>query len=110
MAVKKKCETFFQHSVSNFGKGKSGGSVADEALIAVFVDYENLALGVRDIKLESLQLDLILKRLLEKGRIVYKRAYCDWSQYRNEVRDLHGLGIENVQFLEHVIADALTGF
>ncbi|MEE8167130.1 MAG: NYN domain-containing protein, partial [Myxococcota bacterium] len=41
-----------------------------------------------------LNIDLILKRLLEKGRIVYKRAYCDWSQYRNDVRDFHALGIE----------------
>jgi len=67
--------------------------VAEEALIAVFVDYENLALGVRDAKIGSFQISLILKRLLEKGRVVYKRAYCDWSQYRTEVRELHAHGI-----------------
>jgi uncharacterized protein (TIGR00288 family) len=70
--------------------------MADEDLIAVFVDYENLALGVRDAKGGRFQIDLVLKRLLEKGRIVFKRAYCDWSQYRNESRDLHSLGIEMV--------------
>ena len=42
----------------------------------------------------TLDIDLILKRLLEKGRIVYKRAYCDWSQYRGDVREFHARGIE----------------
>ncbi len=68
--------------------------MAEEPLIAVFVDYENLAIGARDSKWRHLNIDLILKRLLEKGRIVFKRAYCDWSQYRNDVRDFHALGIE----------------
>jgi uncharacterized protein (TIGR00288 family) len=68
--------------------------MSDEPLIAVFVDYENLALGARDSKWRQLNIDLILRRLLEKGRIVYKRAYCDWSQYRNDVRDFHARGIE----------------
>jgi len=68
--------------------------MSEEPLIAVFVDYENLALGARDSKWRHLNIDLILRRLLEKGRIVYKRAYCDWSQYRNDVRDFHARGIE----------------
>ncbi len=68
--------------------------MSEEPLIAVFVDYENLALGARDSKWRHLNIDLILNRLLEKGRIVYKRAYCDWSQYRNDVRDFHARGIE----------------
>src|SRR6056297_1575049 len=68
--------------------------MSEEPLIAVFVDYENLALGARDSKWRHLNIDLILKRLLEKGRIVYRRAYCDWSQYRNDVRDFHARGIE----------------
>ena len=68
--------------------------MSEEPLIAVFVDYENLALGARDSKWRTLDIDLILKRLLEKGRIVYKRAYCDWSQYRSDVREFHARGIE----------------
>ena len=40
------------------------------------------------------QIQLILKRLLEKGRLVYKRAYCDWSHYRDAVREFHGHGVE----------------
>jgi uncharacterized protein (TIGR00288 family) len=70
--------------------------MSEEPLIAVFVDYENLAIGARDSKWRHLNIDLILKRLLEKGRIVYKRAYCDWSQYRNDVREFHSRGIELV--------------
>ena len=68
--------------------------MSEEPLIAVFVDYENLAIGAGDSKWRHLNIDLILKRMLEKGRIVYKRAYCDWSQYRSDVRDFHSRGIE----------------
>ena len=67
--------------------------MADEALIAVFIDYENLAIGVRDMK-TKFRIDLIMKRLLEKGRVVYKRAYCDWSNYRSAENELHTHGIE----------------
>jgi len=70
--------------------------MSEEPLIAVFVDFENLALGVRDMKGGDFRVDLILKRLLEKGRIVYKRAYCDWSHYRDAVREFHSQGIELV--------------
>jgi uncharacterized LabA/DUF88 family protein len=70
--------------------------MSDEPLIAVFVDFENLALGVRDMKSGDFDVGLILKRMLEKGRIVYKRAYCDWSGYRPQVREFHQKGIELV--------------
>jgi uncharacterized protein (TIGR00288 family) len=65
-----------------------------EPLIAVFVDFENLAIGVRDMKSGDFQIRLVLKRLLEKGRIVYKRAYCDWRSYADAVREFHAQGIE----------------
>lgn len=71
-----------------------GKIVTDEPLIAVFVDFENLALGVRELKGERFEIELVLKRLLEKGRVVYKRAYCDWSNYRQAVREFHSQGIE----------------
>lgn len=67
---------------------------SEEPLIAVFVDFENLAIGVRDMKAGRFQIDLVLKRLLEKGRIVFKRAYCDWSHYQDAVREFHGQGVE----------------
>ena len=67
-----------------------------ELLIAVFVDYENLAIGVRRQRKGKFQIDLVLRRLLEKGRIVFKRAYCDWSNYRDAVREFHSHGVELV--------------
>jgi len=92
--------------------------MAEEPLIAVFVDFENLALGVRDMKGADFTIELILKRLLEKGRIVYKRAYCDWSNYRTQVREFHTQGIEMVDIPRskmsgknsadiHMVVDAL---
>jgi uncharacterized LabA/DUF88 family protein len=82
------------------------------------VDFENLALGVREMKSEAFQIQLVLKRLLEKGRIVYKRAYCDWSHYREAVREFHTYGIELIDIPQskvsgknsadiHMVVDAL---
>ena len=70
--------------------------MSDERLIAVFVDYENLAIGVRRMRKGQFDIDLVLRRLLEKGRIVFKRAYCDWKNYRSAVNDFHGRGVELV--------------
>ena len=69
-------------------------SVADESLIAVFIDFENLARGVKDMHQGEFKIQLVLKRLLEKGRLVFKRAYCDWNGYGHAVREFHGHGIE----------------
>jgi len=74
---------------------KPSRDMSDEPLIAVFIDFENLAIGVRHMNnAGQFQISLVLKRLLEKGRIVYKRAYCDWSNYRDAVREFHTHGIE----------------
>jgi uncharacterized protein (TIGR00288 family) len=78
--------------------------MSEEPLIAVFVDFENLAIGVRGMKGGKLQIQLVLKRLLEKGRIVYKRAYCDWSQYRDTVREFHAQGIELIDIPQSKIS------
>jgi hypothetical protein len=66
----------------------------DETLIAVFIDFENLAIGARAMEGGDFQIQLVLKRLLEKGRLVYKRAYCDWSRYRTSATEFHRHGIE----------------
>jgi uncharacterized protein (TIGR00288 family) len=67
----------------------------DEPRIAVFVDFENLAIGARDMRgQDSFRIDVVLRRLLEKGRIVYKRAYCDWTRYRDATKELHQQGVE----------------
>ena len=92
--------------------------MADEPLIAVFVDFENLAIGASQSKHGAFQIELVLKRLLEKGRIVFKRAYCDWSGYRKEEREFHKHGIEMVAIPQtkmsgknsadiHMVVDAL---
>ncbi|MCC5868309.1 MAG: NYN domain-containing protein [Gammaproteobacteria bacterium] len=70
--------------------------MAQEPLIAVFIDFENLALGVDQSKQKTFEVQLVLKRLLQKGRIVFKRAYCDWSRYRRYVNEFHAAGIELV--------------
>jgi uncharacterized protein (TIGR00288 family) len=67
----------------------------DEPRIAVFVDFENLAIGARDMRgQESFRIEVVLRRLLEKGRIVFKRAYCDWTRYRDATKELHQQGVE----------------
>lgn len=70
--------------------------MSQEPLIAVFIDFENLALGVDQSKQKAFHIQLVLKRLLQKGRIVHKRAYCDWSHYQRYVHEFHGQGIELV--------------
>ena len=70
--------------------------MSEEPLIAVFIDFENLAIGVRAMNAGGFQIDLVLRRLLEKGRIVFKRAYCDWSSYQDSVKEFHARGIELV--------------
>jgi uncharacterized protein (TIGR00288 family) len=68
--------------------------MSTELLIAVFVDFENLAIGVRDMRSGDFEIRLVLKRLLEKGRLVFRRAYCDWGNYPDAVREFHAQGIE----------------
>ena len=70
--------------------------MSTEPLIAMFVDFENLAIGVRRMKPGKFEIQLILKRLLEKGRIVFKRAYCDWGNYQDAMNDFHAQGVEMI--------------
>jgi uncharacterized protein (TIGR00288 family) len=69
--------------------------------IAVFADYENVALGVRDAKYPSFDIDLVLQRLLDKGNVVVKKAYSDWDRYRSAVRQLHEAAFELIE-IPHV--------
>ena len=70
--------------------------MSDEPLIAVYIDYENLAIGVRHMRAGKFKIQLILKRLLEKGRIVFKRAYCDWGNYQDVMQEFHAQGVEMI--------------
>jgi uncharacterized protein (TIGR00288 family) len=67
---------------------------ADERKIAMFVDFENIALGVRDSEVRTLDITLILERLLEKGKIIVKKAYADWERYSDYKRPFHEAAIE----------------
>lgn len=69
----------------------------EEARIALFMDFENIALGLRGKKSKSFDVQLILERLLEKGRIIVKRAYADWTRYPEFRRDLHEAAIELIE-------------
>ncbi len=74
----------------------SDPSGRSEVTTAVFVDFENLALGSEQDKKGRFEIDLVLKRLLERGRIVFKRAYCDWTRFQNFMREFHKHGFEMV--------------
>jgi uncharacterized protein (TIGR00288 family) len=64
--------------------------------IAVFIDFENLALGFQGTK-DRFEIQLVLKRILEKGRIVAKKAYCDWHRFTSHAGALHEAAIELVE-------------
>jgi uncharacterized protein (TIGR00288 family) len=69
--------------------------------IAVFADFENVALGVRDAKYPSFDIELVLQRLLDKGNVVVKKAYSDWDRYRSAVKQLHQAAFELIE-IPHV--------
>jgi uncharacterized protein (TIGR00288 family) len=62
--------------------------------IALFIDFENIALGVRDTSYKTFDVQLVLARLLEKGKVVARRAYADWDRYGAYKRPFHEAGIE----------------
>ena len=75
-----------------------------QSSIAVLIDFENLALGTGRRKRNGHQepgplpdVKLILERLVDKGRITAKRAYCDWQRFETAVTPLHELGIELIE-------------
>jgi len=72
-------------------------AVTDERKIALFCDLENIALGVRDSsEVKKFDIHLVLERLLEKGKIIVKKAYCDWERYSDYKRAFHESAIEMI--------------
>ncbi len=65
-----------------------------EQRIGLFIDFENIALGVRDAQYKKFDINLVLQRLIEKGRIVFKKAYADWTRYSEYKREFHEAAIE----------------
>ena len=58
-------------------------SSPDTRNLALFCDFENVALGVREAKYAQFDINKVLERLLLKGSIVVKKAYCDWERYKD---------------------------
>lgn len=71
--------------------------------MALYCDYENLALGVRDAKLQTFDIHRVLERLLLKGNIVVKKAYCDWERYKEFKPLMHEAAFELIE-IPHVRA------
>ncbi|MEN9575065.1 MAG: hypothetical protein RL514_2920 [Verrucomicrobiota bacterium] len=71
------------------------------ATMAVFLDLENIALGARDANYPSFDIQKVLERLLLKGHIVVKKAYCDFDRYKDFKRGLHEAAFELIE-IPHV--------
>jgi uncharacterized protein (TIGR00288 family) len=69
--------------------------------MAVFLDLENIALGAKTAKFPRFSIDLVLERLLLRGHIVVKKAYCDFDRYKEFKKDLHEAAFELIE-IPHV--------
>jgi uncharacterized LabA/DUF88 family protein len=76
-------------------------SIHENISMAVFCDFENVALGVRDAKYEKFDIKPVLERLLLKGSIVLKKAYCDWDRYKTFKAGMHEASFELIE-IPHV--------
>ena len=76
-------------------------SHAELTNLALFCDFENIALGVRDARYAQFDINRVLERLLLKGSIVVKKAYCDWERYREFKSGMHHAGFELIE-IPHV--------
>lgn len=74
---------------------------SDNISMAVFCDFENVALGVRDANYEKFDIRPVLERLLLKGSIVVKKAYCDWDRYKGFKSAMHEANFEMIE-IPHV--------
>ena len=76
-------------------------SGAETTNLALFCDFENIALGVRDARYAQFDITRVLERLLLKGSIVVKKAYCDWERYKEFKAGMHHAGFELIE-IPHV--------
>ena len=67
-----------------------------ERTIALFIDFENVAEGAKEAGFQEFEIELVVQRLLDKGKIVFKRAYADWGRFADFKRSLHGAAVEMV--------------
>jgi uncharacterized protein (TIGR00288 family) len=75
--------------------------VNGERNLALFCDFENIALGARDARYASFDVQLVLQKLLIKGSIVVKKAYCDWDRYKEFKPAMHAAAFELIE-IPHV--------
>jgi uncharacterized protein (TIGR00288 family) len=68
----------------------------DENSLAIFIDFENLALGFQNRR-DRFDIERVLERLVEKGKVVVKKAYCDWSRFGGYTGPLHEAAIELIE-------------
>jgi uncharacterized LabA/DUF88 family protein len=71
--------------------------VNGDSNLAVFCDFENVALGVRDANLKKFDIRPVIERLLLKGSIVAKKAYCDWDRYKEFKATMHEAAFELIE-------------
>jgi uncharacterized protein (TIGR00288 family) len=81
--------------------GNMTGKEPDTENLAVFCDFENIALGVRDARYAQFDIRKVLERLLLKGSIVVKKAYCDWERYKDFKAAMHEAAFELIE-IPHV--------
>ena len=72
-------------------------NTAEVTNMALFCDFENVALGVRDVQHDKFDIKLVLERLLLKGSIVVKKAYCDWDRYKDHKTQMHAAAFELIE-------------
>jgi len=77
------------------------GKAPESENLAVFCDFENVALGVRDARYAQFDIRKVLERLLLKGSIVVKKAYCDWERYKEFKTAMHEAAFELIE-IPHV--------
>jgi len=88
-------------STSPRGKPANTASYEDVLNIAIFCDFENVAIGAQKANYEDLDIRLVLERLLDKGNIVVKKAYADWDRYKQHKRQMHEASFELIE-IPHV--------
>ena len=69
--------------------------------LAIFCDFENVAIGVKEAKYDPFDISIVLQRLLDKGSVVVKKAYADWERYKASRRALHEAAFELIE-IPHV--------
>jgi uncharacterized protein (TIGR00288 family) len=75
-------------------EGEGAAGMSDDRKLAMFMDFENIVRGVKEAQYKQFEIKLVLERLVEKGKIMVKRAYADWNRYAEYKRPFHEHAIE----------------